>query len=271
MLDLSGLPLMFDCHVHVPSLDGRFAFSWAPTSLTCQGTIRYLDRLNIRGAVLMSSQAAQATTADEQATGNRELLEVLRMYPGRFTAGITVNGNWPQQSIEEMRYFRREHGLAWLGECVGYIGKFSYDGPGWWRILDEAAKLDMIVHAHCTPAEMDRFAERYPQTTFVYPHFPSRPDLEPLMQMLQRRPNVHFDICGAQYVRMGLLEWAVRTATADRVLFGSDLTICDPATVIARVAFAEIEDDAKRAILGRNCLAMLARRGVSFPGLSRAP
>ncbi len=265
MLDLSGLPLAFDCHVHVPSLDGRFFFSWAPTVLTCHQTIRYLDRLNIRGAVLMSSQAAQAVTADQQAAGNRELLEVLRMHPGRFTAGITVNANWPQQSVEEMRYFRREHGFAWLGECVGYIGRFSYDSPGWRQILEEAAKLDMIIHVHCTAAEMDRFAERYPQTTFVYPHFPSNREALPgLMEMLQRRPNVYFDICGAQYVRMGLLEWAVRTATADRVLFGSDLTICDPATVIARVAFADIDQEAKRRILGANTVSLLARHGVEF-------
>ena len=65
------------------------------------------------------------------------------------------------------------------------------------------------------------------------------------MEMLQRRPNVYMDICGNQYVRMGVVEWAVRAAGANRVLFGSDLTICDPATVVARVAFAGIDDDAK--------------------------
>jgi predicted TIM-barrel fold metal-dependent hydrolase len=147
---------------------------------------------------------------------------------------------------------------------VGYIGKYAYDTPDWWKILDEAAKLDMIIHIHCTPAEMDRFAERYPQATFVYPHFPSRNELEPLMDMLQRRTNVYMDICGAQYVRMGVVEWAVRAAGADRVLFGSDLTICDPATVIARVAVADLDDQTKHKILRHNVLALLARHGVTF-------
>ena len=122
----------------------------------------------------MSSQAAQATTAEQEYAGNAELVEMLKRHPGRFTAGITVNANWPERAIDAMRYFRRDHGFAWLGECVGYIGKYSYDVPGWWKILDEAARLDMIIHIHCTPAEMDRFAERYPQAIFVYPHFGNR-------------------------------------------------------------------------------------------------
>ena len=264
MLDFSRLPLLFDCHVHAPSLDGQSAFSWAPSIRTCGEMVRYLDRLSIRGAVLMSSQAAGATTAEEELAGNSDLVETLRRYPGRFTAGITVNANWPERTIEGMRYFRKEHGFAWLGECVGYIGKYSYDVPGWWRILDEAAKLDMIIQIHCTPAEMDRFAERYPQATFVYPHFGSRAELQPLMDMLERRPNVYMDICGNQYVRMGVVEWAVRVAGANRVLFGSDLTICDPATVIARVAFADFDDDTKAAIFSRNTLSLLARRGTTF-------
>ena len=111
---------------------------------------------------------------------------------------------------------------------------------------------------------MDRFAERYPQATFVYPHFGNRSELPPLMEMLQRRSNVCMDICGNQYVRMGVVEWAVRAAGPNRVLFGSDLTICDPATVIARVAFADLDNEAKGAIFSLNTLSLLARRGVTF-------
>ena len=104
MLDFSRLPLLFDCHIHAHSLDGSFAWSWAPTPSmrTCEDLVRYLDRLSIRGAVLMSSTAALATSADQEFAGNRELVELLRLYPARFTAGVSVNGNWPDQSIEAM-------------------------------------------------------------------------------------------------------------------------------------------------------------------------
>ncbi len=54
MLDFSHLP-SFDCHVHVPSLDDTIASTWTPARPTCDQTIRYLDRLNIRGAVLFGS------------------------------------------------------------------------------------------------------------------------------------------------------------------------------------------------------------------------
>lgn len=264
MLDRTKFPVLFDCHIHAPSLDGQYFFNWAPTIRTCEQMVQYLDRLGVNGGVLMSSRAAQAATADDEMAGNRELIDLLKRYPGRFTAGITVNGNWPERSVEEIRYFRQEHGYVWLGECVGYIGKYTYDTPGWWKILDEATSLDMVIHIHCSPAEMDEFARRYPQATFVYPHFPNRNELGGLMEMLERRPNVSMDICGNQYVRMGVVEWAVRSAGSQRILFGSDLTICDPSTVIARVEYADIDDEAKRRIFSGNVLDLLGKRGVRF-------
>ncbi len=263
MLDFSHLP-SFDCHVHIPSLDGAVAFTWTQARPTCDQTLGYLDRLNIRGAVLMSSRATWAAGPEEELAGNLEIVQLQRRHPGRFTGGVSVNANWPDRAIDGMRRCRREHGFAWLGECVGYIGKYTYDTPAWWRILDEAAALGMIIHIHCSVAEMDGFAGRYPQATFVYPHFPARNELAPLMDMLQRRTNVYMDICGNQYVRMGVLEWAVQAAGPDRVLFGSDLTICDPATVLARVAFADLDESVKHKILMGNALDLLGRHGITF-------
>jgi predicted TIM-barrel fold metal-dependent hydrolase len=226
--------------------------------------VRYLDRLGVNGGVLMSTRAGWASNSQDELAGNRELVDILNSYPGRFTAGITVNGNWPEQAVEQIRRFRREHSFVWLGECLNYIGKYTYDTPGWWKILDEAAALDMIIHIHCTIAEMDEFARRYPQATFVYPHFPVRNELQNLMDMLERCPNVYFDISGNQYVRMGVLELAVRVAGPERILFGSDLTICDPSTVMARVFYADIEDDVKRRIFSENAIGLLAKRGVAL-------
>ena len=54
----------------------------------------------------------------------------------------------------------------------------------------------------------------------------------------------------------------VQSGHSDRVLFGSDYTINDPAGVIARVQQADLDDAAKAKILGGNVGRMLGERGV---------
>jgi hypothetical protein len=61
---------------------------------------------------------------------------------------------------------------------------------------------------------------------------------------------------------MGILELAVKVAGADRVLFGSDYTINDPAGVIARVQKADFDDETKGKVLGGNVVRMLGERGA---------
>jgi predicted TIM-barrel fold metal-dependent hydrolase len=130
-------------------------------------------------------------------------------------------------------------------------------------LLRAGADLDMVLHIHCTADEMDNMAAAFPAATFVYPHFPDSPaKVRTLVEMLARRPNVFFDISGSQFVRMGVLELVVRQIGSARVLFGSDLTVTHPATVLARVTHAEISDDDKRRILSENVLALLDRHGV---------
>jgi predicted TIM-barrel fold metal-dependent hydrolase len=54
-------------------------------------------------------------------------------------------------------------------------------------------------------------------------------------------------ILQATHDRFGILEYAVKTIGPDRILFGSDFSINDPSTVLARINNALIsEDDSKR-------------------------
>ena len=56
---------------------------------------------------------------------------------------------------------------------------------------------------------------------------------------------------------MGMLEYAVQTVGPDRVLFGSDFSINDPSTVIARIESSFLTEDQKEAVFSRNLERLL--------------
>ena len=74
---------------------------------------------------------------------------------------------------------------------------------------------------------------------------------------MKKYPNLYMCTCaGLQYRGM---EDMVRRLGADRILFGSDSVIFDPAYGIGPVAFADISEQEKRQILGENALKLLAQ------------
>jgi len=56
-----------------------------------------------------------------------------------------------------------------------------------------------------------------------------------------------------------MLEYAVKTIGADRVLFGSDFSINDPSTVIARIKNGFLTETQQKKILSGNLQALLSK------------
>ena len=82
-----------------------------------------------------------------------------------------------------------------------------------------------------------------------------------------QNPNCCIDTSGYGHDRVGMLEYAVKTIGPDRILFGSDFSINDPSTVIARVHNAFLTEEQRRKSLGRICwpcfatFKLIRRRG----------
>ncbi len=78
--------------------------------------------------------------------------------------------------------------------------------------------------------------------------------------------NTHIDLSGSGIERVGILEKAVKDIGADRVLYGSDFTINEPAAVIARVKNAFLTAGDREKILYGNVERLLARAGSRHQG-----
>ena len=75
-----------------------------------------------------------------------------------------------------------------------------------------------------------------------------------------KRGNVFVDTSSMSSLFSGLIEWAVAEIGAERILFGTDSPLYDPATQRARIEHAEIRESEKRLILRDNAIRLLGQQ-----------
>lgn len=110
---------------------------------------------------------------------------------------------------------------------------------------------------------MDRICAEFPRTTFVLPHPGDSPkEVVERCELAAKHQSLYLDLCGHGVQRMGVLDLAVRCAGPDRVLFGSDYTINDPAAIVATIKASYLSDEVKAKVLGGNVVRLIEERGL---------
>lgn len=253
--------MIHDCHVHFPSPGLNRTEEWEPCTQGSDAAVDYLRRCGVMGIVASSIRSLLAQTPAEVIAGNDEIADATHTYSGFVIPACQVNTNFPADAIAELRRCHDKLGMVWLGELCGYVSGYSYTTTAFGDMLQLATELNMVVQIHNDSAsDMARLCADFPHTTFVLPHLgDSEEEVEERIGLAARFPNLYLDISGHGYQRMGVLELAVRVAGNDRVLFGSDYTINDPAGVIARIQMADFDSETKSKLLSENLMRLLAQ------------
>jgi predicted TIM-barrel fold metal-dependent hydrolase len=140
---------------------------------------------------------------------------------------------------------------------------YNYETPEWAQVMKLATKLNLVLQIHTNTREMRYLAENFPDATIVFPHLgASRDDIFARIDIVARHKNALIELSGSGIERVGILEKAIKDIGADRVLYGSDFTINDPAAVIARVRNAFLTAEDREKILFRNVERLLAKAGA---------
>jgi hypothetical protein len=148
-----------------------------------------------------------------------------------------------------------------------YFGKPS-DDPGYFPIYEWLNERGLAVMSHATimldPAGtsmLKRYAalsERFPRVKWVFAHAGGAGSkrLEGAIEAALELPNVYLETATSD-ADAGAFEYLVESVGADRVLYGSDMPLFDARNEVARIATADLSDEAKRMILGGNAIRLL--------------
>ena len=249
---------IFDCHLHCPPEAGEM-WQWYKVTHTFDDFVAYLDKNSIKRGII-NSQRSFHPQPSEFIAGNREVAKYVEKYKGRFLGACIVNPQFIEESLRELETCRKEFGFVWVGELCNYVIPFDYRIKEFDMLVEQVRKLNMILALHTEGEEIDYIAERFPHATIAFAHFGDDREWETIFKRIDtvaKNPNFYLDTSGYGHDRVGVLEYAVEKIGPDRILFGSDFTINDPGTVIARIRNAFITDEQKVKILSGNLVSLI--------------
>jgi predicted TIM-barrel fold metal-dependent hydrolase len=254
-------PRVFDAHLHCPAASGEF-WQWHKVTRDFEEFVAYLDRTGVERGIINSQRSQAKGTPAEFVAGNREVARYVERYKGRFVGACVVNPQYIDEALKEVEYCRKQLGFAWVGELCNYMVPYKYTIREFEQLVDHVVKLEMVLHLHTEGREIDYIAEKFPKATLVFAHFGDDHEYDNIFKridLVARHPNCYLDTSGYGHDRMGMLEYAVKTIGPDRVLFGSDFSINDPSTVLARIEHSFLTEEQKAKVLAGNLETLLAR------------
>jgi len=251
----------FDAHLHCPTESGK-VWQWHPVTRTFEEFVSYLDRSGVERGIINSMRCQEAKTPAEFIAGNREVARYVEKYKGRFLGAAVVNPLFIDESLREIEECRKQFGFAWVGELCNYMAPFRYTIKEFEMLVDQTVKMNMVLDVHTELEEMQYIIQKFPRATIVFPHFGDGQEYSHIFKridLVAKNRNCYLDTSGYGHDRMGMLEYAVETIGADRVLFGSDFSINDPSSVIARIQNSFLTEEQKRKVLSGNLQQLLRK------------
>lgn len=241
---------VIDMHAHV----WGNATGLAPAPGDCATLIDMADRFGLEAVVVMPLFGGLSPSPRQIEAGNAAVAELSRRDP-RMKPMVTVA---PRHAAHALSQVER-----WMGE--GFEGLKI-----WVSIADEPCVFPLVermigygkptlIHAmhksvgqlplESDPVHVANLARRYPEAKVILPHVGG--NFLYTCEVIAGCPNVHTDPSGT-YCETGMVEHAVATLGADRVLFGSDAPGADFVNNLAKVLAADLSPDDQRKILATN-------------------
>jgi predicted TIM-barrel fold metal-dependent hydrolase len=251
---------IFDCHLHCPAENGE-EWQWYKVTSNFEEFVSYLDKTGVKRGII-NSQRSYGTKPEEFIAGNREVARYVEKYKGRFIGACVVNPLFIEESLKEIEYCHSQLGFVWVGELCNYMVPYLYSIREFEMLVEQVVKLNMVLALHTEHGELEYVAQKFPQATIAFAHFGDDHEYEDIFRRIDtvaKNPNFYLDTSGYGHDRVGVLEYAVKTIGPGRILFGSDFSINDPGTVIARIRNSFLTEEQKQKILSGNLLELLKK------------
>jgi predicted TIM-barrel fold metal-dependent hydrolase len=239
---------IIDVHGHF----GRWPFPI--TGDTTGNLLELMQRFDIEAAIVSSSKAI----VYDMAEGNAELAVALEDTEG-LLGYVTTNPNYLADSCREMdTYLPRE---KFVGVKIHpTYSRCPVDAPAMAELIREIAQRNTVLKIHTFSAAAARTigaeAARHPNLPVILAHAGGAEARE-TARAARDYPNVYLEFC-CGHAERGKVRHALQSAGIDKILFGSDLDLLNPAFVLGMYEGADLSDSEKQAIYHDNAAKLFA-------------
>jgi hypothetical protein len=186
--------------------------------------------------------------------GNRALAEAIRPHPELF-GYVTINLNYPEEGIRELETYAPNPKFVGAKIHPNYSGQ-KIDSPDGRRVLRALNEIGrpLLLHTYSSALESPwnavPVARLNPRVPIIMAHMGGDVWREGI-RAAKEAPNLFVDMC-ASWADADKVADAVSELGAERVLFGSDFTLFDPAHTLGMIEDADLSEDTRSLILHGN-------------------
>ena len=248
--------MITDCHVHIGKSN------WLQVYADARTLIEAADKAGI-DRMMITDLTALIYDIEE---GNRLIREAIADYRDRMLPYYTlVTGRHGRKILEDFERYVNDYGFRGL-KIYSVPPLQLIDDPYMTPFIEKAAELQVPILAHSTGAECETLSRRVPECILINAHMGCCPqahgDWHASVAAAKDFPNIYLDTTSSSFDN-GMIEFAVEEVGAERVLYGSDLPLLDPALQIAKVTESDLTHEEKEMILHGNIDRILNLRGAS--------
>ncbi|HEX9655153.1 MAG TPA: amidohydrolase family protein [bacterium] len=262
---LSGKPItdmpVIDAHAHIAQKGTRGAVMVAMNEADAKGVVERNRKLGV------TKTCVSAWTAiwTDYKLGNQDTILALQEFPGEIVGFAVLDPNYVTDWEAECRYYYEECGFQGMKP---YFPRMSlpYNDPRydpWWEYGNEHHLFALMHPSDNFKEEMLDLAKRFPNINFLLAHSGwTWRHARMHVEIAKKFPNCFLEITFTS-VTNGTIEYMVKELGSERVLYGSDAPMRDPFPQFGWVVYADISEEDKRNILGRNMQRILSEVKVT--------
>lgn len=166
---------------------------------------------------------------------------------------VTINPSYSDKSMEEIDRYLNLPNFVGVKFHTGYA-RVSIDAPSMFDLIARFAdrRPTMLLHTwgRGEPTKVGKLAQRFPQMNFIMGHggadaWPEANDV------IKNTPNTYTEFCNSN-AEPGKVRTTVDAVGKERVLFGTDAGLFDPAFCVGLYEEAGLTEDEQQAILRDN-------------------
>ena len=248
---------VIDAHAHITHQGGKSASMVVMNRSDAEGVVERNRKIGV------SKTCVSAWTAiwGDYKLGNQDTIQAINKFPEEIIGYAVLDPNYITNWEKECKYYHKQLKLPGMKPYYPKMG-IPYNDPRfdpWWKYGNSHNLFALMHPSDNVKQEMVDLAKRFTNIFFLLAHSGwSWKTVREHVDIVKQFPNCFLELTFTSVLN-GSIEYMVKNVGSERVLYGSDAPMRDPYPQFGWVAYANISEQDKRNILGRNMERILAR------------